>query len=405
MREIDKKFSEFRKKKQENEEKEKEPKHNFLSHWKSKRKIKTLETKVEKAKKQEEKRLGLDKAPKVKPKKKKQKITPAERRRRFKAYLEMAGWSELTPAKVSKGIFHATIGISVLLTLYLIYEAVQNRGAYPVSYIFTMTGVIWTIGFVLILLLLWMMFYLVMDLKMFRRKLAVEAVLPDFLQLTSANIRAGMPIDQALWYAIRPRFGILAKEIETVAKETFSGKELNAALQEFASKYDSTLLKRSISLLVEGIDAGGEIGDLLNKIALNIQETRIMKKQMAASVTTYVIFISFATLLAAPVLFALSYQLLVIIKGITGKLASTNLSSAGGLSFSISGDAVALSDFKVFAISTLIMTSFFSAVIVATIRKGSVKEGITFIPVFIVVALLVFFMAMSVLSSALGGIV
>ena len=69
-----------------------------------------------------------------------------------------------------------------------------------------------------------------------------------------------MTIDKALWYAVRPKFGVLANEIETVAKETMKGEDLKIALQKFADKYDSILLKRSISLLSEGIDAGGEIG-------------------------------------------------------------------------------------------------------------------------------------------------
>ena len=42
-------------------------------------------------------------------------------------------------------------------------------------------------------------------------------VLADFLGLTSSNISAGMPIDRALWFAVRPKFGILAREIEEVA--------------------------------------------------------------------------------------------------------------------------------------------------------------------------------------------
>ncbi len=42
------------------------------------------------------------------------------------------------------------------------------------------------------------------------------------------------------------------------------------------------------------MESGGEIGELLNKIAINIQETRIRKKEMAASVMTYAIFIGFA---------------------------------------------------------------------------------------------------------------
>jgi len=55
-----------------------------------------------------------------------------------------------------------------------------------------------------------------------------------------------MTIDRALWYAVRPRFGVLANEIEIVAKETMRGQDLKIALQNFADKYDSILLKNKI---------------------------------------------------------------------------------------------------------------------------------------------------------------
>jgi hypothetical protein len=60
-------------------------------------------------------------------------------------------------------------------------------------------------------------------------------------------------------------------DIEVRVKVTLSGDDLDSALYEFADSFDSVLLKRSVSLLVEGLNAGGEIASLLNNIALNIQ--------------------------------------------------------------------------------------------------------------------------------------
>jgi len=137
---------------------------------------------------------------------------------------------------------------------------------------------IWILSLAVTYVGLWAVLYVTLDLIIFQRKRSVEAVLPDFLLLTAANIRAGMPIDRALWFAVRPRFGVLAKEIEIVAKQTLSGEDLNSALTNFSDKYDSQMLKRSVSLLIEGVEAGGEIGELLEKIAVNIQENTILKK-------------------------------------------------------------------------------------------------------------------------------
>ena len=191
------------------------------------------------------------------------------------------------------------------------------------------SALIMTAGFAIINFFTWMIMYSILDLYKYNRRMELEGVLPDFLQLTAANIRAGIPIDRALWFAVRPRFGILAREIEIVAKRTMSGQDLEAALTEFVDKYDSVVLARAVALLIEGIKGGGEIGILLTNIANNIQEGFLLRKEMAANVVTYVIFITFATVGAAPFLFALSSQLLSVITKITNEVSLPSQGSQG----------------------------------------------------------------------------
>jgi archaellum biogenesis protein FlaJ (TadC family) len=210
-----------------------------------------------------------------------------------------------------------------------------------------------------------------------------------------------MAIDKALWFSVRPRFGVLAREIEIVAKETISGKDLEIALFDFTKKYDSPLLKRSINLLIEGLRAGGEVGDLLNRISANIAEARLMKKEMSANVTTYVIFITFATVIAAPVLFALSNQLLNIINNLITTISRPD-ATTGGFASAFSTLAVKPGDFNFFAVFMLSVTSFFSASIIAIIRRGSIKGGLKYIPTFIIISITLFYIANYVLSISLG---
>lgn len=238
-----------------------------------------------------------------------------------------------------------------------------------------------------------------LSVKRYRRVKEVEDVLGDYLQLVAANVESGMTIEQSLWYAVRPKFGILSKEIENVAKKAMSGTDLSTALIEFGESYDSDLLKRSLRILIEGLEAGGKLAELLNKISWNIKETQILRKEIAANVTSYSMFISFSSLLAAPFLYALSYQLINIMTIITSKI---NLPEAtGAISLPISGGAIGISasDFRIFAIISLIVTAFFSAVIVSTVKKGNVKAGFKSIPIYMIIVIVLFLM----ISSILGG--
>ncbi len=322
--------------------------------------------------------------------------------RLFNVYLAKAG-IEAEPAKIAKSIFYFAIFLNFLFSIYIVYFF-SIKFDYPIIYVMLLMIIIWILIFVLLILILYLLFFLMIDFKIFRRTQDIEDVLPDFLELTSANIRAGMPIDQALWFSVRPRFGVLAKEIETVAKETLSGEDLEVALMKFTAKYNSGVLDRSINLLIEGMRAGGELGYLLNRISNNIQESRTIKKEMSANVTTYVIFISFAAIVAAPVLFALSGQLLVIVSGLIKRMASASGGGATtGVALNPGGVSISFADFQIFSIALLLITAFFSSLIIAIIRKGDIKPGLSYIPRFMIISMVVFWIATKIIGSALGG--
>jgi Flp pilus assembly protein TadB len=305
--------------------------------------------------------------------------------------------------KLSSKLFNIALVINIIISGFIIYFFSTNYG-YPLTYVILMTVCLWILIFFGLLFIVYLTFYLFLDLKILQRKLDIEEVLPDFLQLTSANIRGGMPIDKALWFAVRPRFGVLAKEIEIVAKEVISGEELSDSLQKFADKYSSDIVKRSINLMIEGLEAGGEVGDLLNKISTDIQEARIMRKEMSADVMTYVIFISFASVIAAPLLMALSYNLLSIIYLVIGKVAvGGGAMAAANMPIQISKVSVQPSDFMIFSIVILTITAFFSSLIVAIIQKGSISQGLKYIPAFIFVTISIFLVMSKVFSAIMSG--
>lgn len=325
-----------------------------------------------------------------------------ERKQRLRHYIERAGF-EINTQKLHKIFFNTAIAINLIISAFLIYYFSVSYGIGWSAIVVSML-VLWVFVFVILIAALWIIFYFAVDLKIFRRKTDIEEVLPDFLQLAASNINAGMTIDRALWYAVRPRFGVLAKEIEIIAKETMGGADLKSSLEKFAARYNSTLLKRVVSMINEGIEAGGRVGDLLNRIALDIQQQKTMLNEMSANVTTYVIFISFATVVAAPFLFALSGVLIQVVGNLGTALGgTTNAAATSGIPLSFSGTGVTGSDFTIFASVSLIITSLFSAMMVSTIKKGNIQSGVKYIPIFIIVSLALFIVARRLGNTFMGS--
>jgi Flp pilus assembly protein TadB len=327
--------------------------------------------------------------------KKKKKMTMKEKTY-LKVILSQAGY-DIDADLFKKRVFRYTmIAVALWTVLLLVYGFVL--GAISGAIVAILAS--WIVFFPFLLLLTWGIIFYTLDYKKYMRKKELEEVWPEYLQIVVSNINAGMLIDVALWSAVKPKYKVLAKEIEQVAKETLTGKELSEALTEFAEKYDSPTVQRTISLLIEGMESGGKIAVLLNKISLDIQDTKIMKKEMSASVMTYSIFITFATVVAAPFLFGLSTQLLIIIQGMMGKLGQTTTNSM----ITFSSDTIKLSDFKTFAYIMLGITSFMSACLIGSIRKGSIKDGLKYIPLFMVGTIVIYYISTAVLAVLFSGL-
>jgi flagellar protein FlaJ len=231
--------------------------------------------------------------------------------------------------------------------------------------------------------------WLYLDLRIYRRTKEIEAVLPEFLQFVASNLKGGMSFDRALWTSIKPRFGVLANEIEIAAKKVMTGGDVEDALREFTEKYDSPMLKRSFDLIIEGMKGGGQIVYLIDKVIETITETQTLKKEMAASVTSYIIFITFIVVVVAPGLFALSFQLLTIVGNFGQQFAASGGAGAASSAIPIKFSATGINkdDFRTFSMVALGVISFFSAMIMSIIRRGDVKGGLKMIPVLVLLSL------------------
>ncbi len=253
----------------------------------------------------------------------------------------------------------------------------------------------------------YLLLYLFLLLKIDAREREIEKNLPDFLQLASANIRAGMTIDQALWFAIREQYGILAKEMKQVAKENFSGTPLTEAFSKLKDKYRSKILKRAMVLIIEGLNSGGKMAEILERVAWDIQKTFTMRKEVSANVKMYEMFIMFAVIIGAPALFGLSHYLLKMMTSLganeLGAEASSVMGRAGVFTIIPSGTAISPEVFFYFAISCITITALFASFIIAMISKGRAKEGIKLFPIILAISLSCFIAVSKALAMILSA--
>lgn len=331
-------------------------------------------------------------------------LVPERVRPHISEYLLKAGIREVNYTFFG-ALFFTTLAFGVGFYFWLPYGFLKERSKDLASTLVNLGLGSFTFLFIFMTLLSFLVMfgvYFYVDLRIYQRTKDIEAILPEFLQYVASNLKGGMSFDRALWSAIKPRFGVLANEIEIAAKRVMTGEDVDVALTEFTRLYDSPMLKRSFDLIIEGMRGGGSIVYLIDKVIENINDSQTLKKEMAASVTSYVIFISFIVIFVAPALFALSYQLLVIVNSFASKIGGT---AGANLPIKFANVSIKPEEFANFSMLSVGIISSFSSMIISIIRRGDIKGGIKFVPLFIVLAIADYRVFMSILQGAFSFLV
>jgi pilus assembly protein TadC len=237
------------------------------------------------------------------------------------------------------------------------------------------------------------------------RREVLEETLPDFLTLVASNIKAGMSLDQAMWYSSKPEFGLLTTEIKSIVKGSFSGESLEASLDKLSYRFDSRIFKRTIALLKQASATGGELTEVLERTAEDVRNTRVMKKEIAASLILYEIFVLFAAIVGTPFLFAVSQKLIEIFEKMPTVSGTSGGGAFGTFGFSFAGPLITSTEFFYFTIPIIFVTALFSSFIVSAIRTGTKNQGLKYFPFVFVGALLVYWIVNSTLASFFATLV
>lgn len=331
-------------------------------------------------------------------------FVPRRFRPNIKRFFAKAGF-RIIPYKFFGILFYIIIAITALIYIIMIYPLINNVNTLLFALI---TFLYWIIIPSLMAIILMFGFYFVADLRIYKKVKDMERMLPDYLDLVVANMKGGMNFEQALWAAIRPEFGVLAEEMTITSKKVLTGTDIEEAFKQLAEEYESPTLRRAFELIIGEIGVGGNIIPVIDRVVKDLRETRDLREELASTTLAYIIFISVIVMLIAPALFGLSFQLINTITRVsqlmTSSVTTTGTQAMGFFSAKKTG-GVDLSAYKAFSILTLISISIFAAMITSVIRKGEVKAGIKYIPVYAIISIIIYFLFITLLSTLFVGVV
>ncbi len=336
-----------------------------------------------------------------------------ERIRKLEGELNTAGVNmpaDSFAGYVSLNVIVVTVFLAMLMLLYQpVNDAIVEAFAqiadipYPLIALFVLALSFMTVYLATMMLI---SSYILMKAEDRRNKL--ETTLPDFLTLVASNIKAGMTLDQAMWYSAKPEFGLLSTEVKAVIKSSFSGESLSSTLDFLSARFDSKVFKRTILLLKQATATGGELTDVLERTADDVRNSIIMKKEIAASLVLYEIFVLFAAVVGTPFLFAVASKLIAVFERIAPQAGS--VSGATGGPFTVfsairfEGAVISSEHFFLFSIPTIFVTALISSFIVSVIRSGSESQGMKYFPFVLAGSYMVYWLVINTVESLFATI-
>ncbi len=239
--------------------------------------------------------------------------------------------------------------------------------------------------------------WMYLDYKEEQRRTEIERHLPDYLMLIAANVKAGVLIEHAIWDAAKPEFGLLSVEMERIAKLAIGGKSFPEILQMFNQRVGSRAINQLVYLLEESMAAGGEIAKVLEQTAAEMRRLTMLQRDISSSLLMYGIFVLFAAIVMTPLLFALSYNLVVMLTKVFAKVPPYRM-NLGVSAISFTSPKITADAFFWFSVVAVIFTSLSSMMIYGILRNGNYLSGIRLFPAVVILTLVLFMLMIDTFS-------
>ena len=121
-----------------------------------------------------------------------------------------------------------------------------------------------------------------------RRVRKIDERFPDFVRDLAESRRAGMTFTKAILYASKGNYGFLTDEIKKIAMQISWGSSIENALNAFAKRVNTKLVRRTVSLIIEASRSGGNVADVLDAASKDAREIKLLESERRAGMLSYV---------------------------------------------------------------------------------------------------------------------
>ena len=214
----------------------------------------------------------------------------------------------------------------------------------------------------------------------FGREREKEEMFLEFSRNLAEGVASGIPIPKSIQNVADKDYGSLTPHIRKLASQISLGIPVKKALMIFAADTRNKVIKRSVNIIIEAEESGGEIVSTLEGVARSVAEVEDIKKERRSSmynqvVQGYIIFLMFIV-----IMLVLQLWLLPKITEVT------ELTGESGL---LKGQADAkLLSTVLFVL--ILVEAFFTGLVIGKLSEGSFRPGFKHSLILVALAYLIF---------------
>lgn len=131
----------------------------------------------------------------------------------------------------------------------------------------------------------------VLDYVDYRWRKAIDQRLPDLFRSVVQAHQTGMTLPQALEEASKRDYGPLTAELKKMVNQMSWGLSFEEAFQEFGDRVNTSLVQRTVPLVIEAGRSGGRVEEVFAPMGDFIQATLTMEKERKAQTRPYIAII------------------------------------------------------------------------------------------------------------------
>ena len=216
-----------------------------------------------------------------------------------------------------------------------------------------------------------------------------EQMFLEFARGLVESVKVGTPISRSIIQMKNKDFGSLTPHVQKLANQISLGIPVRQAFRVFASDINNKVVSRSITLIIEAEESGGEISMILESTAKSVSETEDVKKERRSStynlvVQGYIIFIIFLVIM----LVLQIHFIPLMLKTISEAGAGAGEFGLGGIGSTQASEELTKS-LGSLLLGLILVQGFFAGLVIGKLSEGSIKAGIKHSLIIVAIAYLV----------------